>query len=205
MTISHLKLHGLDADRVTAAVEPVLRAHGVDGVELVWRTDQGGWVLELTVERPDARTPGAGVTIDLCSEISRDLSVALDVADAIPHRYRLDVGSPGLERALYIPSDYARFAGQRARVKLRAPIEGQHVLHGTLHGLDEQGRLALETERGLLTLALDEIDSARLVFDWNTGGSNKGIRARSGKAKATKASRASADRRRDGRRSQRSR
>jgi len=67
----------------------------------VWRTDRSGWLLEVTVERPDSTIPGAGVTVDLCSEISRDLSAALDVADVIQQRYRLEVGSPGLERALY--------------------------------------------------------------------------------------------------------
>jgi len=78
MSIAHEKLAGLDRECVLGAVLPVLRAHRVEGVELVWRTDRGGWVLELTVERPDSRLPGAGVTIDLCSEISRDISAALD-------------------------------------------------------------------------------------------------------------------------------
>ena len=100
MNVAHEHLHGLDRDRVIAVVEPVLRAHNVEGVELVWRTDRAGWVLELTVERPGSTLPGAGVTIDLCSEISRDLSAALDVADVIDARYSLQVGSPGLERAL---------------------------------------------------------------------------------------------------------
>ncbi len=170
MNVAHEKLSGLDRKRVLDAVLPVLRAHAVDAVELVWRTDRGGWVLELTVERPDSRVPGEGVTIDLCSEISRDLSAALDVADAIPHRYRLEVGSPGLERALYTARDYARFAGQFARLKLKAPIEGQHVLRGTLHGLDEQGAVLLESERGeLVPLSLDGIESARLVFQSGAG------------------------------------
>ncbi|MGC4086422.1 MAG: ribosome maturation factor RimP [Polyangiaceae bacterium] len=149
----------------------MLSAHAVDAVELVWRTDRTGWVLELTIERPEARLPGEGVTLDLCSEISRDLSAALDVADAIPHRYRLEVGSPGLERALYTTRDYARFAGQSARLKLKDPIDGQHVLRGLLQGLDEQGKVLLDSERGeLLALPLDGIESARLVFQMGGAG-----------------------------------
>jgi ribosome maturation factor RimP len=175
MSIAHVKLDGLNRERVLEAVLPVLRAHGVDAVELVWRTDRGGWVLEVTVEYPESTLPGAGVTLDLCTEISRGLSAALDVADIIPHRYRLEVGSPGLERTLYGVRDYARFAGQFARIKLKAPVDGQHVLRGTLHGLDAEGRVVLEDERGeLVSLAFDGIDSARLEFEMSSAGARGG-------------------------------
>ncbi len=167
MSVAHTRLPGLDEERVLAVVNPVLRAHGVEGVELIWRTDRGGWVLQLTVERPDTRIPGEGVTIDLCSEISRDLSAALDVAEVITARYHLEVGSPGLERALYSERDYRRFAGQLAKFKLKQPVDSQRVVRGTLQGMDDQGTVALETERGVLHLELENIETAQLVFDWH--------------------------------------
>jgi len=170
MNVAHEQLQGLDRERVLAVVEPVLRAHQVDGVELVWRTDRSGWVLELTIERAGSTEPGAGVTIDLCSEISRDLSAALDVADIIEPRYSLQVGSPGLERALYRPSDYQRFAGHSAKLRLREASAGQRVIQGVLSGLDEASEAILvQTERGLLNFEFSEIESARLLFDWNKG------------------------------------
>ena len=168
MHVAHEKLHGLDRDRLLAVVEPVLRAHGVEAVELVWRTERGEWVLELTVERPDSRIPGAGITLDLCSDISRQLSAALDgIEELIPGHYRLEVGSPGLDRALYAPRDYARFAGQNAKLKLREPVDGQRVLLGTLHGLDDDGRIVIETERGEILVDFATIEHGRLVFDWS--------------------------------------
>jgi len=187
MNVSHEKIPGLDRERLHAAVGPVLSAHGVECVELVWRTDRGGWVLEVSVERPDTRVPGQGVTIDLCADISRDLSAALDVADCIPHRYTLEVGSPGVERALYVRRDYERFAGQAARLKLSEPRAGQSVIFGMLHGLDERGAVLVETEQGeLASIELETIQSARILFEWKKGtrASAKGSAARtSGKAK----------------------
>ena len=166
MNVAHEKLHGLDRERVLAAVEPVLSAHQVDAVELVWRTDRGGWVLELTLERPGSRIPGEGITLELCADVSRELSAALDLADAIPQRYRLEVGSPGVERALYGVGDYVRFAGQVARLKLKEPHAGQHVVFGVLQGVESDGRIALELERGeRVELDHDVIESARLVFE----------------------------------------
>jgi ribosome maturation factor RimP len=170
MNIACEKLAGLDRERVLAAVLPVLSAHGVDAVELIWRMDGAGRVLELTVERPSARLPGEGITIDLCAEISRDLSAALDVEDVIPYRYRLEVGSPGLERALYGARDYSRFSGQAARLKLREPHAGQHVLFGTLHGLAENGEVVLELETSeVVQFPLEAIESARLVYRETAG------------------------------------
>jgi ribosome maturation factor RimP len=166
MQIAHEKLHGLDRTRVLAAVVPVLSAHQVDVVELVWRTDRGGWVLEITLERPGSRVPGEGITLDLCSDISRELSAALDVDDTIPQRYRLEVGSPGVERALYGNGDYARFAGRSARIKLKEAREGQYVLYGVLQGVEGEGRIVLELDRGeRIELSLEVIESARLVFE----------------------------------------
>ncbi|MEZ4226840.1 MAG: ribosome maturation factor RimP [Polyangiaceae bacterium] len=189
MHVAHERLKGLDRDRIMAIVEPVLRAHHVEGVELIWRTDQGGWVLELTVERPDTRVPGEGITIDVCSDISRDLSAAFDAEDVIPARYRLEVGSPGLDRALYSARDYERFAGQLAKLKLREPLDTHgRVLRGTLHGLDEGGQVQVETESGLLSLALEAIESGRLEFAWSKG-TPKTHKPKGGKARRKSAGR----------------
>ncbi|MBN2192856.1 MAG: ribosome maturation factor RimP [Polyangiaceae bacterium] len=168
MPIAHDHLPGLDRERVLAAVEPVLAAHGVEGVELRFRTERGERVLELTLEKRGLTEPGAGITIELCSDVSRDLSVALDVADVISARYRLEVGSPGVERALYRPEDYARFAGRPARWKLAVPRGDQRVFRGILRGLDPEGRVLLEQEEGTIAQDLAGIESARLVFEWNT-------------------------------------
>jgi ribosome maturation factor RimP len=198
MNVSYEKIPGIDRERLHAAIGPVLAAHSVECVECVWRTDRSGWLLEISIERiernePNESTgsslPGYGVTIDLCADISRDLSAALDVADCIPHRYTLEVGSPGVERALYVRRDYERFAGQAARLKLTAPRAGQAVIFGMLHGLDDHGAVLIETEQGeLASIELDTIQSARILFQWKKGtgtrASAKGSdRRNSGKAK----------------------
>ncbi len=176
MPIAHEKLPGLDRERVLAAVTPILAGHGVDGVELMFKTDRSGWVLELTIEQPGERVPGAGITLELCSEVSRELSAALDVADCIPHRYRLEVGSPGVERALYLLKDYERFSGRAARLKLRVPRNSEYVITGVLSGVSPGGRVIIQSEREeLIELSLDEIDNGRLVFDWKSSGSRSGV------------------------------
>lgn len=167
MHVSYEKLQGLDRDRVVSAILPVLRAHDVAAVELIWRMDNQGRVLYLTVERPGTTEPGAGVTLDLCSEISRDVSAALDVSDAIDGKYRLEVGSPGVERALYNASDYARFAGRAAKVKLRQALDGRLSVRGTLRGLDDAGCVVIESDAGELRILPEQIENGQLVFEWH--------------------------------------
>jgi len=169
MKIANEKLAGLDRDRIVNALTPVLDAHHVDCVELVWRSDRGERLLEVTIERPDTSEPGEGVTLELCSDISRDLSTALDVADCIPSRYRLEVGSPGLERSLYGEHDFRRFAGHGARLKLKEPVGGQYVLVGTLGGIDDSGKVTLLVRDKPVEIAFSSIETARLVFEWRRG------------------------------------
>jgi ribosome maturation factor RimP len=179
MNVSYEKIPGIDREKLHAALGPVLAAHGVECVECIWRTDRSGWLLEISIERSEREPssesggsglPGYGVTIDLCADFSRDLSAALDVADCIPHRYTLEVGSPGVERALYVQRDYARFAGQAARLKLSEPRAGQSVIFGTLKGVDEQRAVLIETEQGeLAAIELEKIQSARILFEWKKG------------------------------------
>jgi ribosome maturation factor RimP len=183
MQFAYEKLDGIERDRLHAAVDPVLVAHGVDAVELIWRTDNKGWVLSLTIEIPGRALPGEGVTVDLCASISRDLSVALDVAELLPHKYRLEVGSPGLERALYRPDDYARFAGQSAKLKLREPHSGQKVLSVKLGGLDADGNVVVETENGQCAVAYELIQTGHLVFDWRSPGTQRAKRDNKSRAR----------------------
>ncbi|MEZ4372695.1 MAG: ribosome maturation factor RimP [Polyangiaceae bacterium] len=182
MHIAHEKLLGLDREALIALVEPILVAHGVTPVEFVWAGRGGDSVLSLTVERPEAKVAGEGITLDLCSEISRDISSALDVTDLIPGRFRLEVGSPGIERKLYEAADYGRFAGQPAKLKLKVPVEGQYTFRGQLAGLDEAGHVLIHTDAGELHIEFANIQLGHLVFDWKV--SKPGRSAKEGKSGA---------------------
>ena len=175
MPFAFEKLSGLNRDQLLALVDPIVAAHGLEGVELIWSTDHRGWKLVVTLERPGSSQSGAGVTLDDCTEVSRDLSAALDASDVVPGAYRLEVGTPGVERKLYSLSDYQRFKGQRAKIKCNEPILGEWTLIGELLGVDEAQRVQLQTagavtESGVLTLEYSKIQSGQLVLDMSVRG-----------------------------------
>jgi ribosome maturation factor RimP len=170
---------------VEQAVGPVLRGFGVELFDLVLRRERSGWVLRVVIERVGSTEPGGGVSVDLCAEISRELSAALDVADPIGHAYSLEVSSPGVERPLRARADYERFEGKKAKLVLAKPLgDGQHVVVGTLAGVDER-YVCIDREGGAepTQVAVAEIKSAHLVFEF---GSTSGKQSHKKKKNNTK-------------------
>ncbi len=159
----------LDRAKLLSIVEPVARAHGaeISDVEL---TNEGGWILRVFVEKAGsaarkATTQEAAVDLELCAGLARDLSPALDVADLIPARYHLEVSSPGVERPLRDESDFDRFAGQKAKLKLRTPVSGQKVLVGVISA-PTGGKVLVEDGGRSHEVSLDDVEWARLVFEF---------------------------------------
>jgi ribosome maturation factor RimP len=70
-----------------------------------------------------------------------------------------------VERPLRRPDDYVRFAGQKAKLKLRSAVAGQKVLVGQL-GAVASGLLTLEDGAKSYSVPLDDVVSARLVFEF---------------------------------------
>lgn len=153
-----------------AAMTPVFRAHGASSVEVSFKTDAGGWVLRVLAEPPwDGVTPEPAIspslTLDQIAELSRDLSTVLDEVDVIPHRYSLEVGSPGLDRPITSDADFRRFVGRSAKVQLsRAVANGQKVLRGTLEGADAKV-FRMTVDGHAVEAPLADVVRAHLVFE----------------------------------------
>lgn len=159
-----------DRARVTAVVAPIARAHGAEVVDVEFKSERGGWVLRVLVEKlgsaeARASTKDSALDLDRCSTIAQELSPALDVADPIPHRYSLEVSSPGLERSLRGPEDFARFAGEKARIKLDGAVDGQSVLVGTLIEASDAS-VTVDSSGREVVVPFDKVASARLVFEF---------------------------------------
>lgn len=106
-----------------------------------------------------------GVTVDDCVRVSGQVSGVLDVEDLIRGHYTLEVSSPGLDRPLFVPAHYQRFAGRRARLHLRQPLAERPGIRltGTLVGIEGDALVVVEVDGRRLTISVANIDRARLV------------------------------------------
>ena len=113
----------------------VADSYGLEIFDVQFRREAQGMVLRVRIDRPGpAATAEESVSVEDCANVSRDLSAILDVEDIVPTAYTLEVSSPGLDRPLRGVDDYRRFAGRRAKVVMREPIDGQGFVKGRLAG-----------------------------------------------------------------------
>jgi ribosome maturation factor RimP len=136
-------------------VEQTVGGMGFECVD--FQQSNRGRLLRVFIDKP------AGVTVDDCAEVSRQLTRVLAVEGA--EYERLEVSSPGLDRPLRKPSDFRRFAGQRVEVRMRErDASGRRRFAGLLLNCDEQAA-TVEVDGQCVDLPLADMDRARLVPD----------------------------------------
>lgn len=146
-------------ERLAALAQPILEEEGLELVELDFRRGSNRSLLRLFIDKP------GGVTLDDCSVVSTQLGDLLDVEDLIPHRYTLEVSSPGANRPLKRPEDYERFLGRLVQITTREPVEGQRGFTGRLVAF-AKGKVSLDVpSKGEITVGLDQIERARLEIE----------------------------------------
>ena len=140
----------------------IAAAHGNE----LLKAEFPGGTLRLILDRE------GGVRLEDCELVSKLASAYLDVADFGRGRYTLEVSSPGLDRELYGPRDYARFSGSKVRVRFVDPETGKRAtLVGRLAEFrPEPGEIRVtEIEHGAgvaeKTIRLTDIQLAKLEFD----------------------------------------
>ncbi len=137
------------------------------GYELVDFERAGRGLLRVYIDFPPQDAAKGAITVSDCEKVSHQLSHVLTVENV--NYDRLEISSPGLDRPLKKLSDFVRFAGHEATVKLRMPMPGtsnRKSYQGILH--EPEGdtlRLEFEGKEGpaMLAFVLADVDKARLV------------------------------------------
>ena len=142
-------------ERVWREAAPYLVAQGYEVVEVEFARGAGGGVLRLYLDKP------GGITLDDCQAASELLGPVLDAWDVFPGRYSLEVSSPGFDRPVRKPGDFARFAGEKIKVTTHMPVQGHKRVVGMLVGCSE-GRVMVECEGTPFEIELGNIKKANL-------------------------------------------
>ena len=117
-----------------------------------------------------------GVSIDQCADVSKGLSLLLDVEDLVPgDNYELEVSSPGVERPLRLPWHFEKAVGEKVKVKTnkeliptnRALKKNEKVksLLGFLKEVQED-KVVVETENDSWEIPYEQIHKANIVFEF---------------------------------------
>ena len=154
-----------DLARLTQIIEPEAQALGFDLVRVKLMGAGEERTLQIMAEDPATRQ----LVVEQCMALSRRISDAIDTFEVggrelIEGSYHLEVSSPGIDRPLTRPKDYADWAGHEARIALVEKIDGRRDLHGELLGLDGEIVSIEDRKSGRLEVPLAQIHSAKLVL-----------------------------------------
>jgi ribosome maturation factor RimP len=141
-------------------IGPVVADLGLECLGIEYAPSRGNSLLRVYIDAPDRP-----VTIDDCEAVSRELSAQLDVNDPIEGRYQLEVSSPGIDRPLFTPAQFARFIGETAKISLNLPMGERKRLQGAIRAVDGD-RITIDQDGTDIVVPHDNLQKAKLVPDY---------------------------------------
>ena len=108
----------------------------------------------------------AGISIDDCADISREVAKVLDDSLVLTDSYVLEVTTPGLDQPLKLHRQYKKNIGRRMRIKA-----SDKVVEGKLVGVSDSG-VTIEQgdgkkiEKSVVELKFSEIDKSIVLVSF---------------------------------------
>jgi ribosome maturation factor RimP len=148
------------SDIVMDLIEPIAEERGLDLVDVEFQPGGRRSVLRLYLDRD------GGISLDDLADASREASDVLDAHDVVPGQYTLECSSPGINRRLRKPEDFARFCGKSIRVRTSTPIAGSRNFSGLLLSASSDGIEIEDESHGRLAVPLRAIERANYEHDF---------------------------------------
>ncbi|MBR0303788.1 MAG: ribosome maturation factor RimP [Clostridia bacterium] len=117
-------------------------------------------VLRITIDSEN------GIGIDDCEKVHRAIDPLLDEADPIECAYRLEVSSPGVERALTRNEHFEFCLGVEVEAKLFAPYNGMKSVRGILND-NYDDRVVIVSGEDAYEIEKKAISKINTVFNWD--------------------------------------
>lgn len=142
-------------DTLEAALVEAAEQHGYELVDVEVAGSQGRPIVRVFLDR------AAGIDLEAVTEANSWVTPTIDCEGLIEGAYVLEVSSPGIERPLRKREHFERFAGERASVKVKGPIDGRKNFIGRIVRVDGD-TLVLDEEGVQRDIPLGDIAKARL-------------------------------------------
>lgn len=107
----------------------------------------------------------SGVTLDDCTEVSREIDAILNLDTLFDDKYMLEVSSPGIDRKLKTLDDYRRNLGKMMEIKLYKAKDGIKTFYGFLDSYDDT-HIYIKEEENIIEFTRDEVSVLREYIDF---------------------------------------
>lgn len=138
-------------------IKSIVESVGLMLYDTVITSENGETIFRISVKDKEAK----GVSLDRCVEITHLISPLLDVTPPVSGEYRLEVGTPGIERKLIKLDNFENSIGEKVSITTRA----KEKLSGVLKGVQD-GNLYLKVDHEEVVVPFSDVVKARTYFEW---------------------------------------
>jgi ribosome maturation factor RimP len=141
-----------------SSIEKIVDSYGASIYDIEIVNESGRKIYRVYITRT------GGVGLNLCAEISNDISPLLDIYPPIDGEYYFEVSSPGIERKLSKPKHFQNAIDEKVSLK----VKDIGRVEGVIKSADDE-KITVREESGKTNqYKYYEIDKARTVFDWKS-------------------------------------
>lgn len=142
------------SDELKKKIEEVVESKGFELFSIEWKGSERKGVLIVKIDST------AGITVSDCEEVSKALSIFLDMEDPFPFPYNLEVSSPGIDRPLRNIKDFERFKGKSIII-----FSEEETFKGIIIDVVEN-IIYLKIKNQIKAINFDKIKKANLLAPW---------------------------------------
>jgi ribosome maturation factor RimP len=124
-----------------------------DGEDSIYRVS----VISNEIENEKRKS----VSLDECVNLTHLISPLLDVTPPVSGDYRLEVGSPGIERKITTIKQFGLCIGEKVAISLKS----KEKLKGTLLKV-EGSKIFLDVDNEEIVVDFGEISKVKTYFEW---------------------------------------
>jgi len=149
-------------EQILQILEPIASNMGLDLEDVEIKSAGKHSIVQVSIDKD------GGINLDEVAQISNQISEALDAKEILGEKpYTLEVGSPGIDRALTLPRHWRRNNGRLVKINF-----GSNTEIGRIMESDDE-KVSLEVKGKTRSINFDKIDKAYIQVEFNPKKSSK--------------------------------
>ena len=149
-------------EQIMQILEPIASNMGLDLEDVEIKSAGKHSIVQVSIDKD------GGINLDEVAQISNQISEALDAKEVLGEKpYTLEVGSPGIDRALTLPRHWRRNSGRLVKINFGSNSEIGRIIES------DDEKVSLEVKGKTRSINFDKIDKAFIQVEFNPKKSSK--------------------------------